>query len=75
MKRSLCALAIAGALAFVPSNARAEGAQDAAPNPLGDPAQETEQQPTGLLVFLDCGFCDFDYLRREITFVNYVRDR
>ena len=30
----------------------------------------------GLRVFLDCEFgCDFDYLRREITFVNYVRDR
>ena len=28
-----------------------------------------------LRVFLDCGRCDFDYLRREITFVNYVRDR
>ena len=28
-----------------------------------------------LRVFLDCGPCDFDYLRRQITFVNYVRDR
>ena len=28
-----------------------------------------------LRVFLDCGRCDFDYLRREVTFVNYVRDR
>ena len=28
-----------------------------------------------LRVFLDCGPCNFDYLRREITFVNYVRDR
>ena len=27
-------------------------------------------------MFLDCDFeCDFDYLRREITFVNWVRDR
>src|SRR5713226_1168455 len=26
-------------------------------------------------VFLDCQFCDFDYIRTEITFVNYVRDR
>ena len=35
--------------------------------------------PTGaeaLRVFLDCGRrCDYDYLRREIVFVNYVRDR
>ena len=28
-----------------------------------------------LRVFLDCNRCDFDYLRTEITFVNYVRDR
>ncbi len=26
-------------------------------------------------VFLDCNRCDFDHVRREITFVNYVRDR
>jgi len=26
-------------------------------------------------VFLDCDECDFDHLRREVTFVNYVRDR
>ncbi|MFC2166330.1 hypothetical protein ACFLQZ_00010 [Acidobacteriota bacterium] len=26
-------------------------------------------------VFLDCGSCDIDYIRTEITFVNYVRDR
>lgn len=29
-----------------------------------------------LKVFLDCGEnCDFDFLRQEITYVNYVRDR
>jgi len=28
-----------------------------------------------LRVFLDCGRCDREYLRQEITFVNYVRDR
>ncbi len=27
-----------------------------------------------LRVFLDCGPCDDDHLRREIAFVNYVRD-
>ena len=40
--------------------------------------EATEQtRPNGadvLRVFLDCGPCDDDYLRREITFVNYVRD-
>ena len=33
------------------------------------------QSTQALRVFLDCGPCDDDYLRREITFVNYVRDR
>ena len=28
-----------------------------------------------LRVFLDCDRCDDDYLRMELTFVNYVRDR
>jgi hypothetical protein len=28
-----------------------------------------------LRVFLDCGPCDENYLRTEITFINYVRDR
>ena len=41
------------------------------------PQEEEQQGPTGLLVFLDCERrnCDLDYLRREITFINYVRDR
>ncbi|MFQ5632346.1 MAG: DUF481 domain-containing protein, partial [bacterium] len=26
-------------------------------------------------VFLDCNRCDRDFIRREVTFVNYVRDR
>ena len=33
-------------------------------------------QSQALAVFLDChGPCDFDYLRREILYVNWVRDR
>ena len=38
-------------------------------------AQDAGRGPAALRVFLDCNRCDFDYLRREITFVNYVRDR
>jgi hypothetical protein len=44
----------------------------------GAPAesQESDDGPEALRVFLDCGrACDRDYLRREITFVDYVRDR
>jgi hypothetical protein len=42
-------------------------------------AQTPIQAPpsaTGLLkVFLDCDECDSDYLKRTVTFVDYVRDR
>jgi hypothetical protein len=34
-----------------------------------------ETNPEALRVFLDCAVCDFDYLRTEMTYVNYVRDR
>jgi hypothetical protein len=49
------------ALAFVPGAASAQTDRPA-------PADQ-------LRVFLDCDRCDFDYLRREIPFVSYVRDR
>lgn len=39
------------------------------------PAQAQEPDRHGpLRVFLDCGRCDFDFIRREIAFVDYVRD-
>ncbi len=34
-----------------------------------------ELKKTAPKVFIDCGRCDIDYIRTEITFVNYVRDR
>lgn len=47
------------------------------PDPLA--AQDTTRtvQDSAVRVFLDCPdtFCDFDYYRTEITFVNWVRDR
>lgn len=35
------------------------------------------ENETGLRVFVDCrsGYCDFDHFRREIPFVNYMRNR
>ncbi len=37
---------------------------------------EAGQRSGALRVFLDCDRgCDFDFLRREIVYVNYVRDR
>ena len=40
-------------------------------------AQTPPAPPQGafLRVFLDCGPCDTDYLRRNVAFVDYVRDR
>ncbi len=46
-----------------------------APMPVGA-GQPGETGADALRVFLDCDRgCDFDYLRQQITFVNYVRDR
>jgi hypothetical protein len=42
--------------------------------PEGQAAVE-ELKKTALKVFLDCDSCDLDYIKTEITFVNYVRDR
>lgn len=40
------------------------------------PARAQNQDQKGRLrVFLDCGRCDFDFVRREVPFVDYVRDR
>jgi len=34
-----------------------------------------ELKKTAVKVYLDCGRCDIEYIKTEITFVNYVRDR
>jgi hypothetical protein len=39
-----------------------------------EPTSE-EWKKAALKVFIDCGFCDLEYIKTEITFVNYVRDR
>jgi hypothetical protein len=59
--RAACAFAFVFVLAVAADVAEAQSAESA----------RTE----ALRVFLDCNNCDFDYLRREIPFVNYVRDR
>jgi len=37
--------------------------------------QGNERTQSRLNIFIDCGCCDFDYIRKEIPFVNYVNDR
>jgi hypothetical protein len=53
--------------------------QEPAPAPAAPAAPEAASADTGsseaVRVYLQCPFCDFDYLRTEVTFVNYVRDR
>jgi hypothetical protein len=39
------------------------------------PAAAQSPDSTALAVFLDCNRCDFEYIRRQIAFVDYVRDR
>ncbi len=38
-------------------------------------AQEQTEMEKAPKVYIDCDFCDLDYIRTEIPFVNYVRDR
>ena len=46
-------------------------------NAQDQPANQIDSQQEGLRVFIDCTdyWCDLDYIRTEITYVNYVRDR
>jgi hypothetical protein len=39
------------------------------------PLPDSTKPTAKLRIFLDCGFCDFDFMRTEIAFVDYVRDR
>ena len=48
--------------------------------PQDKPAAQTETEIEALKklavkVYVDCGSCDLEYIKTEITFVNYVRDR
>ncbi|MGH7552358.1 MAG: hypothetical protein ACREMQ_04960, partial [Longimicrobiales bacterium] len=40
-----------------------------------DPTIAGGELQQSLRVFLDCGRCEFDHFRREVSFVDYVRDR
>ena len=39
------------------------------------PAQEDTLRKNALKIFLDCPMCDVDYIRQNVQFINYVRDR
>jgi hypothetical protein len=61
------------ALAFVLGPVSRAAAQEPPPPPGGQTIDELKK--TALRVFLDCDSCDLEYIKTEITFVNYVRDR
>ena len=44
------------------------------PTPFAAP-RDSAAAAVRLRVFLDCNFCDFDFLRTEINFVDYMRSR
>jgi hypothetical protein len=62
---ALAALAVFGALAAGPASGQE-------PRPGADIESLKRTAPR---VYIDCGSCDLDYIKTEITFVNYVRDR
>jgi hypothetical protein len=50
----------------------------AMPPPVAHPQQPaalSQSRTDALRVFLDCPSCDETYMRTEVTFINYVRDR
>jgi len=59
----LCVYGCLCVVAIRSTNAQQPAPRDSAPPPIR------------LRVFLDCNACDFDFMRTEINFVDYVRDR
>jgi hypothetical protein len=50
-------------------------AAPAAAASVGAPSAPDTGRGEAVRVYVDCTRCDFDFLRTEVTFVNYVRDR
>lgn len=38
-------------------------------------SQSESKRDNAIRIFIDCPFCDVDHFRKELTYVNYVRDR
>jgi hypothetical protein len=38
-------------------------------------SQKDTLRTKAINVFMDCYFCDIDFIRKEVTYINYVRDR
>jgi hypothetical protein len=69
-------------LLFALTSAVVFGRSQAQTGPTGRAGQAQAAQPdiealkkTAPKIYIDCGSCDIEYIKTEITFVNYVRDR
>ncbi len=65
--------AILGAFALSSAQGQQPAPKDSVPPSIRP--NDSVPPPIRLRVFLDCNVCDFDFMRTEITFVDYVRDR
>ena len=70
-------LALAFVLGMSCLTPRPTSAQNAPPAPTkqAEPTDADALKKSAPKVFIDCDYCDIDYIKTEITFVNYVRDR
>lgn len=59
-------------VALLGAGVRGELAAQATPPDAAAPSSQVESQ--ALRVFLDCQRCDFDFIREEVSVVDYVRD-
>jgi hypothetical protein len=78
LRRGAIVAAVLSSLVALPADARAQ----ASPPPRQGPPPGLPPKPAGppqapplLRIFLDCWECDIDHLRRNVRFVDYVRDR
>lgn len=62
--RFLRIIIITASLFFISNNVFAQSTNTSSPD-----------REKALKVFLDCYYCDSDFIRRQLPFVNYVRDR
>ena len=69
-RRGLCC-----ALIFLAPLAASAQTNPPPPPPAGSQTDIEALKKTAPRVFIDCDYCDIEYIKTEITFVNYVRDR
>ncbi len=61
---------------FVPTNIKSLSAQDPLRDSISNALsiEDSSEIVSPPYIYLDCNQCDYDYIRNELAFVNYVRD-